>query len=129
MKTEKQIIGKLGEDLVCRFLIGKGYKIIERNYLKKWGEIDIVAKSEDVIHFVEVKTVRKECYTNNIDRYRAEDNMHLYKSQRLRRAIQSYILERRVGNRTEWKFDLVTVLLDKNDNSLLHVEHLEDLVI
>ena len=115
--------------MVCRFLIGKGYKIIERNYLKKWGEIDIVAKSEDVIHFVEVKTVRKECYTNNIDRYRAEDNMHLYKSQRLRRAIQSYILERRVGNRTEWKFDLVTVLLDKNDNSLLHVEHLEDLVI
>ncbi len=43
MKTEKRIIGDIGEKVVVNFLLKKGYKIVEKNYLKKFGEIDIVA--------------------------------------------------------------------------------------
>ena len=51
-KTE---IGKLGEESVCAYLIGQGYRIAERNYRIKGGEIDIIAENGDYIAFVEVK--------------------------------------------------------------------------
>ena len=47
--------GQLGEDIACKYLISKGFTIIERNYRKKWGEIDIVSQKSGRIHFVEVK--------------------------------------------------------------------------
>ena len=53
-------IGRLGEDIACRFLKEKGFKVVERNYWKKWGEIDIVAEKEGVLRFIEVKTVTRE---------------------------------------------------------------------
>jgi Holliday junction resolvase-like predicted endonuclease len=55
--TEKRKTGNLGEDIAAMFLMKHGFGIIERNYLRKWGEIDIVAKKGGVLHFVEVKTV------------------------------------------------------------------------
>lgn len=48
--------GNRGEDLACRFLKKNGYKILERNYRIRGGEIDIVAKDDDTLVFVEVKT-------------------------------------------------------------------------
>ena len=57
--TEKQKIGQIGEDSACKWLEANGYKVIERNYLKKWGEIDIVTKKGSKIHFVEVKSVSR----------------------------------------------------------------------
>ena len=45
--TQKTELGKLGEDLACRYLVDKGYRIIERNYRKPWGELDVIAKSPD----------------------------------------------------------------------------------
>ena len=57
--TEKQKIGQIGEDYACEYLEKNGYKVIERNYLKKWGEIDIISKKANKIHFVEVKSVSR----------------------------------------------------------------------
>lgn len=48
--------GKFGEDYVTEYLGNKGYEIIARNYHKRCGEIDIIAKKDSVLHFVEVKT-------------------------------------------------------------------------
>jgi putative endonuclease len=53
--SEKQKIGKLGEDVACKYLEKKGYVILERNYTRKWGEIDIVSCETERIHFIEVK--------------------------------------------------------------------------
>jgi putative endonuclease len=56
-KREKQKVGKEGEDFACRFLKKKGWKIIERNFRRTYGELDIVARSSDsTLVFVEVKT-------------------------------------------------------------------------
>jgi Holliday junction resolvase-like predicted endonuclease len=55
--TEKRKTGDLGEDIAERFLMKQGYRIVERNYLRKWGEIDIIAKKDGKLYFVEVKTV------------------------------------------------------------------------
>ncbi len=130
--TDKQKIGQIGEDLASEHLKDSGFQVVDRNYLKKWGEIDIVAKKGHVLHFVEVKTVTE--YSNSVTHvtetgeFRPEDNMHPWKLQRLGRAVQSYLLEKNVLDETEWQFDLVTVYLDK-DKRLNKIELLADIVL
>ncbi|MFA7216509.1 MAG: YraN family protein [Candidatus Paceibacterota bacterium] len=127
--TDRQIVGVKGEDLACKFIKDKGFKVIERNYYKKWGEIDIIVKKGEVIHFIEVKTVSREIgYLNNKDEYRPEDNIHPWKLQRLSRIIQSYLLEKDVSDETDWQFDVITVYLDKEKN-LLDIDMLEDIIL
>ena len=48
--------GNLAEDKACKYLIDKGFKILNRNFYFKGGEIDIIAIKDDVIHFIEVKS-------------------------------------------------------------------------
>jgi putative endonuclease len=51
-----KLLGHAGEELASRFLIEKGYAIIERNWRTKLGEIDIIAFKEGTLYLVEVKT-------------------------------------------------------------------------
>ena len=55
-RTEKKELGRKGEDLALRFLKKKGYRIIEKNYVCKMGEMDIIAQEKDTLAFIEVKT-------------------------------------------------------------------------
>ncbi len=90
-------IGFIGEDLAAIWLKNHGFSILERNYRKKWGEIDIVARGTDkIVHFIEVKSVShetKEDLESSVLRgtYRPEDNVHKNKQDRLKRAIQTWI--------------------------------------
>jgi|SRR3989338_2051219 len=108
-KSEKRKIGDIGEELTARFLEKKGYKIIEQNYLKKWGEIDIVAKNKDMLHFIEVKslTLRERQFE-----YMPEANMRLWKKQRMTRAIKTYLLDRKISDETDFQIDIAAVFLD-----------------
>ncbi|MFC1595245.1 YraN family protein [Patescibacteria group bacterium] len=56
-KTEKRRIGDIGERLAAMFLVKHGFQIIGRNYQKKWGELDIIAQKNGLLHFIEVKTI------------------------------------------------------------------------
>ena len=133
--TEKQVIGKIGEDCTCKYLQKLKYKIVDRNYLKKWGEIDIVAVKDKKIHFVEVKSVSREINLakNNVtqetkDGYRPEDNMHQWKLQRLGRVIQSYLLDKDISDDINWQFDVATVYVDVKKR-ISRVNLIEDLVL
>jgi putative endonuclease len=53
---EKKALGRKGEELALRFLKKKGYRVLERNYVCKMGEMDIIATEKDTLVFVEVKT-------------------------------------------------------------------------
>ena len=64
MLNQKQKIGEKGETIAERHLKKKGYKILERNYRTKLGEIDIIAKDKKTIVFVEVKTRRSWQFGN-----------------------------------------------------------------
>jgi putative endonuclease len=123
--------GNLGEDIACRFLIKRGFKIIKRNYLRKWGEIDIVAYYNNHLRFIEVKTVSCENVGRSDllnDQYRAEDNVHKSKLKRLSRVIQSYIAEGSFSRETNWQFDLITVSLSLSARQA-RVKFIEDLVL
>jgi putative endonuclease len=125
---EKKEIGRIGEDIACRFLMKRGYQVIERNYLKKCGEIDVVARKDRVVHFVEVKTVSCENPNakSHLDKYRPEDNLHFYKLSRLKKVIQIYLVQRRVS--LDWQFDVITVLY-YSLNQEARVEFLENLIL
>ena len=124
--TEKQKIGKIGEDLACNFLIKQGFLIKDRNYLKPWGEIDIVAQKGSDLRFVEVKTVTRHSSQQFLkDNYEPEDNIHPWKLKRLGRAIETYLLEKRIGDNIDWQLDALSVYLD-GEGRLVNIEILED---
>lgn len=52
----KKRLGKIGEDLACDYLLNHHYKILERNFQKRYGELDIIAIRDNTLVFVEVKT-------------------------------------------------------------------------
>lgn len=67
MKSESSFnrdLGNYGEELIANHLIKDGYSIISRNFHKRGGEIDIIAKKGEVLAFVEVK-LRQDIYFNN----------------------------------------------------------------
>lgn len=115
-KTQKQILGRLGEDIACKYLKRKGFLIIDRNYLKRCGEIDIIAKNKDIIHFIEVKSVSREINSKIVSSetgYRPEDNLHSWKLERLTKTIRLYLIENNVSDETNWQFDVITVYIDE----------------
>lgn len=112
MKTQKQKIGQIGEDLACKFLVKHGFLIVERNYLRKYGEIDIIAKKDKILHFIEVKTVSRENISRGTsDDYRPEDNIHQQKLKSVARTMQAYLLDKKFEG--DWEFDVITVILDQ----------------
>ncbi len=108
-KTQKRTIGDLGEDLVCKYLFEKGFQVVCRNYLKPWGEIDIVTKKNSRLHFIEVKSVTREPGRGG---FRPEENMHYAKIRRLNRAIQTYLIQHEPDKEIDWQIDLACVYID-----------------
>ena len=103
--------GKIGELIVSRYLEKRGHDVIGMNYRKKWGEIDVISKKGETIHFVEVKTVSRENLFLSEDSYSPEENVHPEKLKRMVRTIQSYLLEKGIED-VEWQIDVVGVFLD-----------------
>ena len=114
--ADKQKTGNIGESLACRFLEDRGFKIIERNYRKKWGELDIVAELDGVLRFVEVKalTVRPSYAkaSEGKDEYLPEANIRLWKKERMSRAIRTYLLDRKISDETDFQIDIMAIFLD-----------------
>jgi len=129
--SEKQKIGELGENIAVKFLVKHGFSILDRNYTKKWGEIDIVAEKDNKIYFIEVKSVACETLNDVIyktsDDHRPEDNMHPWKLKRLSRTIQTYQLSKKLDDK-EWQVDLLIVFLDLKDKKA-RVKVISDIIL
>ena len=63
----KKLLGRIGEKKAAKFLRKKGYKILERNYTNKIGEVDLIALYGDLLVFIEVKTRSNIIYGNPAD--------------------------------------------------------------
>ncbi|AKM78966.1 TPA: YraN family protein [Candidatus Beckwithbacteria bacterium] len=62
MRQHNVARGKQGENLAVKFLQEKGYRILERNFRTRFGEVDIVAKDGQALVFVEVKTKSSDSF-------------------------------------------------------------------
>ena len=116
--SQKNKIGGLGEQIATNYLKNKGFTILEKNYLKKWGEIDLVARGTTangpIIRFIEVKTVSYETKSElnhaiSHGTWRPEENIHFKKIQRLNRAIESWLMDHNYEG--DWEIDALAVRL------------------
>ena len=134
--SNKKEVGNLGEELVCTFLSKKGFLIVERNYLKKWGEIDIIAIKDNVLTFIEVKSVIDDTHSisplrsrRGIDGgFRPEENVHIQKRARLRRTIQTYIAQHRYDPYREFLFHVAIVRINRSTRRA-HIDLLENIIL
>jgi len=127
--SQTQKIGEIGENIACKFLVKQGFLIKDRNYTKKWGEIDIVAEKQNKIYFIEVKSVSRNLnVSQETNTWRAEENMHPWKMKRMSRTIQTYLLSKKIRENIEWQVDLFIVSLDIN-NKKAKIKRIEDLIL
>lgn len=95
-------LGSNGEDEACDFLKNLGYKIIEKNYRCKIGEIDIVAKDGDEIVFVEVKTRSQKMFGNPVEAVNEQKKNHIY------RTAEFYVMKNKFENE-KIRFDVIEI--------------------
>ncbi|MDD7305499.1 MAG: YraN family protein [Peptoniphilaceae bacterium] len=92
MTSKKRIIGNYGEDLAVKYLKDNSYRILDRNYSKPYGEIDIICLKGNVLSFVEVKTRKNDLFAS------ASEAVDYYKQKRIIRAAKAYIMEKNLGD-------------------------------
>jgi len=126
----KKKTGQKGEDIACKVLLQKGYKILDRNYSKKCGEIDIIGEKDKQIYFVEVKTetVNLDKLENLSlkDRPRPEEKVDAGKLRRISKAIQVYLWAKHKED-CDWKFLVFAILFDPI-KKIARVKIIEDVV-
>ena len=101
-------LGFLAENLAARYLEKKGYAVLELNYRKPWGEIDIVAKKEGILVFVEVKANRKI-----IAGFEPELRATSSKIAKVVRTARTYLAEKKYHSDQEWQLDVISIGLDE----------------
>ena len=108
--------GKRGEDLAVALLTKKGYEILERNWRSRLCEIDIIARHDGILIFVEVKTRSQNPY------YRPENVITGQQWNRIAEAGGAYM--RKIDYDWEVRFDLVGITLYHDDTHV--IKHFDD---
>ncbi len=97
-------VGALGERIAADYLQKEGYRVRERNFRLREGEIDIIAEKDDFLIFVEVRTRTSSSFGT------AEESVTRYKIERLITLAQSYIQSHQ-DLPSSWRIDVVAVEL------------------
>ncbi len=115
-------LGSLGEKIACRFLVGKGYAIIETNFRKPWGEIDVVGSKDGLLTFFEVKTRAKSGFP-----VLPEEQVNQKKMVRLARSIETYMNERKIPLTQPIQLDVLALELDfeRRKSKIRHIKNIE----
>jgi putative endonuclease len=110
-------LGRQGEERAAKYLQQHGYKILQRNYYTRYGELDIVCQKQGEIVFVEVKTRKSMCYGY------PEESITYRKIQHLKKAAMIYLNE--LSNPFRGlRFDVITILIDQQGREKLnHIEN------
>lgn len=109
-------LGKIGEEIATKFILKKGYTILETNWRHRKAEIDIVAKVDDVLIFIEVKSRSSDYFG------RPETFVDAVKQQLIADAASVYM--EKVGHEWEVRFDIISVLF--HNEAYQSVDHFKD---
>ncbi len=102
MSFLRKILGRSGEDRAARHLANLGYRVLERNYSTKQGEIDLIALDRETIVFVEVKTRTSDAYGA------PELAVDQRKQERMVKAALGYLKQKRLYH-LSCRFDVVAI--------------------
>ena len=111
----KQEIGKLGEDIAEHYLKQKGYKILDRNFECRQGEIDIIALDKKEIVFVEVKTRTSNKYGT------PSEAVNKIKQRHMLQTIKYYLYIRNLSDEFV-RIDVIEVYVKNNIYEVNHIK-------
>lgn len=117
-------LGNLGEKIARRYLQKKKYKILAKNFKRKWGEVDIVAKKKNRIIFFEVKCISKK------EGFFPEDQVSQKKKRQLLKMTQIYLSENKIPLAIPHQIDILAIEIfpDFKKAKIRHLENaLEDI--
>lgn len=114
--TNTRIIGAKGEDIASSYLTSKGYRIIDRNFQTKLGELDIVAEKGEFIIFIEVK------YRSNLSFGYPYEAVNSHKLFKLKKMVEVYMLVNKVKKQAK-----VEILSIWEENGETKIKHYTDL--
>ncbi|MBI4034238.1 MAG: YraN family protein [Candidatus Brennerbacteria bacterium] len=120
--TQKSELGKWGEDRACEYLVDKGFRILDRNYKRPWGELDIVAMAPDrTLVFVEVKTMGY-----SFGGLEPEHHMTAEKMRRFKRVASLYAGRHQdlVADKKGWRLDLLALTEIGENFDIRHYENI-----
>ena len=103
MQDIKHLIGKMGEETAISFLKRKGYKLLEKNFRTRNGEIDLIVYKNKTIVFVEVKTRKFKTP------YLPEDSVNIYKQRKISAVAKEYLLKKELPEYNFLRFDVITI--------------------
>ena len=101
-KNARQLLGRRGEQMAADALRERGYRIVERNFRCRYGEIDLIAEERDDLVFVEVKTRRGSAFGW------PEEAVTLTKRRKLAE-VASYYLDLHAEGDRPWRIDVVAI--------------------
>ncbi|MFV1951976.1 MAG: YraN family protein [Nitrospinota bacterium] len=102
MTKERLELGRRGEDIAARFLKKMGYKIIERNFRCRIGEIDIIAFEKGVLIFIEIKTRTSDSFAP------PQLSVNRLKQQKIINSALSYLVQKRITG-IDCRFDIIAI--------------------
>ncbi|MGB9749656.1 MAG: YraN family protein [Caldisericia bacterium] len=112
----KKDLGKKGEELAKNYLIKSGYKIIEKNFRSKYGEIDLICEKDNSIIFIEVRT------KSNLEFSLPEETITSKKIEHLKKTSLDY-LSKSNKKFKDIKFEFIgIVFLSNNDYKINHIK-------
>jgi putative endonuclease len=118
MKSFNKDIGALGEGISESYLKNLGYKILDKNFRCKCGEIDLIAVNKGYICFIEVKT------RYGINFGMPSESVNSSKQHKIYKTAQIYIMKKNIFD-FNFRFDVMEVILNNSNNDFL-VNHIED---
>ena len=107
----KRKLGKKYEDIACKYLTSIGFIIVETNYFTKFGEIDIIAKDNDYLVFIEVKYRFDKTYGYGYE------SVNKYKQYHIIKTANFYIYSKKINYNSKIRFDVLS--FDKNKLTLI----------
>ena len=113
----KHEIGKIGEDLSSKYLEDAGYTIIERNFMARQGEIDIIAKDKKELVFIEVKTRTNDMYGKPIEAVNMQKQKHLLNT------IKYYLYSKHLENEFV-RIDVIEVYFNNDTYKINHIKQI-----
>lgn len=120
MESQKQVLGREGEQIAERYLKKKGFTLLERNYRCPIGELDLIVLDRRVVVFVEVKTRSDGGLGSPLE------SVHRHKQQRMIKAALYFLSQRRLHDH-EARFDVIGITFEGQEPNIEHIQNAFDI--
>jgi len=116
--AKNRVLGRHGENIALNYFSGLGYKVLERNYKCRIGEVDIIAQKDSSLIFIEVKTRTSLRYGHPVE------SVSEHKIKKIKDVAGFFITNNNLYSNFDVRFDVVSIIINRDLGFKL--EHIEN---